>query len=323
MAKSPSTCLGVLVLLVMNLAGPPARAVIFYSTTSPAYNATAPTGSLAGSGWQWTGTWGGYEGTPIGPYHFLTAHHVGGNVGDPFVFAGVAYTTTAYFDDPVSDLRIWEVSGSFPTWAPIYRQSAEVGQNLVVIGAGVGAGAPVMVDGALKGWIWGSTAGVTHWGQNTFAGDVDGGSYWGDLLYATFNAGAGPNEADLALGDSSSPTFINDGTGWTLAGVGAAVDGPFNTTDTGAGFNAAIFDARGLYINGPNWVVVTGTSPVPTGFYATRVSVRAAWIDSIVPSSVSGDTPLLSPGETAVLAVALAGLGAWYSGRKRPAEPSA
>lgn len=320
MAKPTFSRLGVVLLVA--LAGPPARAVIFYSTTSPTYNTAAPTGSLAGSGWQWTGTWGGYEGTPIGPYHFLTARHVGGNIGDPFVFGGVTYTTTAYFDDTVSDLRIWEISGTFPTWAPIYRLSGEVGQNLVVIGAGVGAGAPVTVADALKGWMWGSTAGPTRWGQNTFVSDVDGGSYWGDLLYATFDAGAGSNEADLANGDSSSPVFINDGTGWTLAGVGAAVDGPFNTTNTGPGFNAAIFDARGLYVNGPNWVLVTGASPVPTGFYATRVSVRAAWIDSIVPSGVSGDTPLFSPSQAALLAGALAGLGAWRSRRREAAGSS-
>jgi hypothetical protein len=93
------------------------------------------------------------------------------------------------------------------------------------------------------------------------------------------------------------------------------VDAYFNTTNTGAGFNAAIFDARGLYVgNGTNWSLFTGGSyPVPSGFYATRLSVRTAWIDGIVtPESVpdSSDAPLLSPTKTVALATLLFGIGA-------------
>ncbi len=295
-----------------------ARAVIFYSTGSGTYNTTAPTGSLAGSGWQWVGLWGGYEGTPIGPHHFLTAKHVGGAVGGSFVFGGNSYTTTAYFDDPSSDLRIYEVSGTFPTWAPIYRSSGEVGQGLVVIGVGVGRGDPVVLDGVTKGWMWGSVAGPMRWGQNTINSVVDGGAYWGPLLYALFQADAGPNEADLAVGDSSSPVFINDGSGWKLAGIAGAVDGPFNTTDSGTGFYAAMFDANGLYTqdNGGPWYLISGDGPVPTGFYSTRVSARAAWIDSIVPPEESGDSPLFSGSEAVILVAGVAAIGALFS---RPA----
>src|SRR5580692_3993866 len=92
-------------------AAPDALGVIFYATGDPTYNTTAPTGSLAGSGWQWVGSWDGYAGTPIGESYFLTAQHVGGNVGDPFVFNGVPYATTAFYDDTSSDLRIWQISG--------------------------------------------------------------------------------------------------------------------------------------------------------------------------------------------------------------------
>jgi hypothetical protein len=177
----------------------------------------------------------------------------------------------------------------------------------------------------LKGWMWGSGAGTMRWGQNTFDSVVDGGSYWGSLLYALFQAGQGPSEADLANGDSSSPVFINDGSGWELAGIGAAVDGPFNTTDTGEGFDAAIFDASDLYYqdNG-SWVLIPGPGPVPTGFYATRVSVRAAWIDSIVPSGANcSDTPLFSGPEAAILAAVVAGIGAWRARRVAPAGGAA
>jgi hypothetical protein len=304
---------------------PDALGVIFYATGDPTYNTTAPSGSLAGSGWQWVGAWGAYEGTPIAPHHFITSQHVGGTVGDPFVYGGVSYTTTAFFDDASTDLRICEVNGTFPSWAPLYRQSSEVGNGLVVIGRGDSKGTEVMVDGALKGWMWGGNSGPMRWGQNT-VGAVLTVPIWGPLIYAPFQSGAGPNDADLAIGDSSSPIFINDGTGWKLAGVAAVVDGPFNTTSSGGGFNAAIFDSSGLYVQEDNgdWVLVPGPGPVPTGFYGTRISARAPWIDSVIPPWGNfGDTPALSGGQTAILAAAIAVVGALCAARRAPTKGSA
>ncbi len=298
------------------------RAVIFYSTGDPNYNTTAPTGTLADSGWQWVGYWGSFQGTPIGPHHFLAARHIGGTVGDPFVFNGVSYTTTASFDDTVSDLRIWQISGTFPTWAPLYRTSDEVGRPLVVYGRGLTRGAEVrdVATNTLRGWQWGTGDGRLRWGQNTVNAVVAGGSYWGDLLYATFDATGGINVAHLAIYDSSGPVFIDDGTGWKLAGVAGAVEGPFNTTNTGSGFNAALFDQRGLYTwSGTNWVSVdlNNPTPVPSGFYATRVSVRTSWIDSIVPpESDATDTPLLTPPGSVLLAALLFGVGVFFVRRQ-------
>jgi hypothetical protein len=291
-----------------------AQAVIFFSTADPNYNTTAPTGALADSGWQWVGSWGGFQGTPIGPHHFLAARHVGGAVGDPFVFNGVSYPTTAFFDDSASDLRIWAVNGTFPTWAPLYRSSSEVGRPLIAFGRGLSRGAEVTVNGVLKGWQWGAGGGVLRWGQNTVSSLQNGGSYWGELLYATFDQAGGSNEAHLATGDSSGPAFINDGGGWKLAGVAATVDAYFSTTGTDSGFNAAIFDARGLYYGSTgSWKLVTGASPVPSGFYATRVSIRAAWIDGVVPPvNDSSDVPLLTPAGSLVLAAMLFGVGAGF-----------
>ncbi len=263
------------------------------------------------------GIWGGYEGTPIGLHHFITARHVGGAVGDTFIFNGTSYTTTAIFDDPSTDLRICEVAGSFPSWAPIYRDGGEIGQSLIVVGEGVGRGDPVQVNGVTKGWIWGSGGGAMHWGQGSFNSIVNGGAYWGSLLYSLFQEGMGPNEVDLANGDSSSPVFMNDGSGWALAGIAAAVDGPFNTTDTGSGFNAAIFDASGLYAfdsGTGQWVLIPNIGPVATGFYSTRVSARAAWIDSIVPAGAGrDDLPLLSGVEAMILATAVAAVGVHFT----------
>ena len=284
----------------------PLRAVIFYSTADMNYNTTAPTGELAGSGWQWVGTWGGFQGAPIGPHHFLAARHVGGAVGDLFVLGGVSYTTVAWVDDTLSDLRIWEVSGTFPTWAPLYRASNEPGKALVVFGRGLTRGAEVReaATNTLRGWQWGAGDGRLRWGRNVVYSVVNGGSYWGSLLYARFDQAGGADEAHLAAGDSSGPVFIHDGTGWKLAGLAAAVDAYFKTTETGGEFIAAIFDKRGLWYNGDStWILITGPSPSPSGFYATQVSARTAWIDGIVPP----DAPPAPTPATPVPALA----GAW------------
>ncbi len=279
------------------------RAMVFLSTGDPNFNTTEPAGLLAGSGWRLVGTWGGFQGTPVGPHHFLAAHHIGGAIGDPFVLNGVAYKTTAFTDDPASDLRIWKIDGAFPSWAVLYRGRAEVGRAFVVFGRGLTRGPEVIVNNVLKGWQWGAGDGRLRWGRNVFVSAVDRHGSWGVLLYAAFAPGGDVNEADLASGDSSAPLFIRDGTGWKLAGIAAAVDSYFATSDSGPGFIASLFDSRGLYYSPTpptGWKQINGTAPVPSGFYSTRISVRADWIDSVVAPREAGaptgpKSPLAAP----------------------------
>src|SRR5438128_1202823 len=143
----PDSCIGrrvsLAVFLAFLLSIDSARAIIFYSTGDTSYNTTAPSGALTNSGWQYEGIWGGFLGTPIAPRYFITAEHVGGSVGQTFVFRGIAYPTTAVYDDPDSDLRIWRVCGTFPDYAQIYTSTNEVGQSCIVIGRGTQRAAPV------------------------------------------------------------------------------------------------------------------------------------------------------------------------------------
>lgn len=268
--------------------------MVFYSTADPRYNTTAPTGKLADSGWQWVGFWDGSIGTPIGPHHFLTAHHIAIPPGKEMQFHGVGYQTTAIYDDAASDLRIVEINGEFPTWAPLYRADNEAGRRLIVIGHGDGRGNQIVTNGHVCGWGWGEP-GVLRWGENVVVATPTWPFPWGPMLQAIFDPAVGRNVVDLAGGDSGSPIFIDDGTGWKLAGIAATVDGALSTTPEGPGFEAAIFDARGLYRAGHR---IVAPLPVRTGFYATRVSRRAAWIDSILSkpfiTSDSTDLPTIS-----------------------------
>jgi len=160
---------------------------------------------------------------------------------------------------------------------------------------------------------------VLRWGQNTVQAVEPVGASYGDVLYSVFSQYGGENECDLANEDSSSPVFINDGTGWKLAGIALAVDSYFSITNSGYGFVAALFDARALYYDPTppdGWELVTGSAPVPSGFYATQVSVHASWIDSIVPPD-DADVPALSSPQTALLGTVIALIGA-YSLSRRP-----
>ncbi|MBI5683754.1 MAG: PEP-CTERM sorting domain-containing protein [Verrucomicrobia bacterium] len=272
---------GVLLLALLS-AATPSGAIVFYSTGDQNYNTTAPTGALTNSGWQFEGYWGVCMGTAIASNFFITAkHYTDPIVGDPFLLNGVSYTTTAKYEDPNSDLALWRISGSFPSWAPIYTGSSEVGSPLVVFGAGYGRGAEVWAEGDLKGWQAGGSN-VKRWGTNVVAGTT---TYQGStLLYADFDAGPGANEATLAVADSGGGVFIQQNSIWSLAGVNFTVDSPFNTTNSGDGFNAAIFDAGGLYYKpSDTWTYIPNQpADIPASFYATSISARQDWIMSII-----------------------------------------
>ena len=266
------------------LLGSPARAIILFSTGDPGYNTTLPAGTLTNSGWQYQGRWGSYLGTPIAPRYFVTAKHVGGAVGDAFLHGEASYITTASYDDPGSDLKIWRVCRDFESFAPLYTNSDEAGRGLVVFGRGTQRGPELRVAGVLKGWQWGAADEVERWGTNRVWGILNGGDALGDLLTAAFDANAGPDEAHLSVGDSGGAVFIMDNSTWKLAGINYSVDGPYNTNNTGRGFFAAVFDEGGLYAGGEgNWTLVRNL-PIdkPSGFYSTRISSRIAWISSIL-----------------------------------------
>jgi hypothetical protein len=267
-----------------------AHAVILYRTSDATANTTPPTGSLTNSGWQYQGFWGSYLGTPVASRYFMTARHFGGLVGDTFWWNGVSYLTTATFAAPDCDLALWRICGTFPAFAPVYTNRDEAGKGLVVFGRGTQRGAPVVTTNEFgaktNGWLWGPADGAMRWGENTVTQIVDGGVGLGDLVQAEFDAAGGPNECDLSVGDSGGGVFLQEGATWKLAGINYSVDGPYNRTNTGGGFEAALFDQAGLYqFDGTNWVWM---QPLPRdrpgSFYATRVSAHVDWINGILSS---------------------------------------
>ena len=284
MSASQQFCARILLLVALLCSGAPStRAVILFGTEG---NTTPPTDELADSGWQYQGVWGGFLGTPIAPRFFLSATHVG-NAGT-LVYDGVSYNVVRTIVDPAgSDLQLYEVSTSFPSFAPLYTSHDEVGKPLVVFGRGTERGAPILFgpENELRGWYHGAGHGTRRWGTNAVSSILP---YRpdDDLLYATFDAGVSVNEAHLSGGDSGGGVFIQDGGVWKLAGINYAIDGPFSTEGSDAtSFHAAFFDASEFYYKSSNdppaYTFIPGPGPVPSGFYATRISSRTGWLYSV------------------------------------------
>jgi len=265
---------------------PMAWGVILFDTADPTANTAEPTGDLAGSGWQYEGQWGSFLGTPIAPQFFISAAHLG-QQGSVFTFQGLNYTIVRSYSLANSDLLIWQVAETFPSFAPLYTKSDEVNQPLVVFGRGTQRGDGVYLNDILQGWSWGAADHVQRWGENLVANITSSGTPDNDFLYATFDQNGLPNEAQLSAGDSGGAVFLDDNGTWKLAGINYAVDGPYYTDGSGGGaFNAALFDARGFWIQNdtppPDYVQIMDANPLPSGFYATRISSKLGWIYSVI-----------------------------------------
>lgn len=271
-----------ILLLALSVAARPADAVMFASTADPTLNTTAPTGQYANSGWEHQGKWLNFLGTAIAPQFFITAEHVGGGIGQAFLYQGQNYITDAFYDDPETDLRIWHVTTPFPNFAPLYFGSEEVGKPLVVFGRGRERGAEVVVGSGLAGWQWGASTGVQRWGTNDVT-RIENRARAGDLLAAEFDLDASkPVEAHLAVGDSGGGVFIRDTDGvWRLAGINYSVSGPYSLTADGElSLNAALFDESGVFVRGSGGALEPGSGPGE--FLATRISSRREFIEGVI-----------------------------------------
>jgi hypothetical protein len=287
--------------------GNPARAVILYGP--PGRDTSAPSDPALAIRWNQVGDWGGYLGTPIAANFFLTAKHVGGTVGGSITFLdGTSYQTVARIDDPASDLSLWQISGSFDSAkiVPLYTDSTVAANApLVIFGRGTARGDAVFGDAfgggtEQKGWLWGTGDGARSWGTNSLDGvtTIPGA---GLQLVFSFSSDQGSTEGTLSVGDSAGPVFIQQGGIWSLAGINYAVEGPYNTTDSGDGFFAALYDVGGLYETdgAGGWTYAAPqATPQPSDAVSTSTTARLAWIDGTV-------TAVPEPGSLALLGVAV------------------
>ena len=308
MKSFPRLCLAALLLAAPLV--PRSPGVIVFGSGDGNFNSVAlnpPTGPLRNSGAQYQLEFHGFAATTIAPSFFLAAAHVGGAINEVVTFRGAQYTITASFPVSGTDLTVWQVSGTFPVWAPLYVGAGpldpmnpsvpgnEVGRVLVAYGRGTLRGETYLLNNRSRGWNWGGYDGVLRWGTNLVATTPFPDGYWA-FVNADFNAALvprlGPHLCHLSDHDSSGAMFIQEAGVWKLAGIHYSVDGPFYLAQTGgSSFLAALHDARDLWYDDTGGrVQVTGTSPVPTGFYSTRVSAYLPQILSFIGSSSAAIT---------------------------------
>lgn len=304
-----------------------AWAVILYSTATR--NMLPPSVAQGLDAWNLEGSWGGFLATPIDSTHFIAAQHVGTYPSITFQNQTYQVDTSfngglGYADDPSSDLAVYKIDGTFPTYATLYDpkvDGSEVGKAMTVIGRGSQRGSDVSVGGVLKGWLWGDRDGALSWGQNVISSFADySASSPSSLLAFAFNSNGVQNEGALSVGDSSGGVFIYSHNQWKLAGINYGVDSPFSMTGDSSdpGVYADIFDARGLYYRDSStgqWTLVSNQGfAVPGSSYATRISSRSSWIQS-----VTGPSLAVVP-EPTTLVLVLAGAPllalAWWKRRK-------
>lgn len=278
----------ILAVLLLTLAS--AQAIILFRTGDPSENTTAPTGpGYADSGWQYEGLWGVVLGTPIAPHYFISAAHVQNAGNGFFIFQNVTYHVIDERYDPQSDLVIWKVEQTFPTFAPLYSRTDEVGLRTILFGRGTQRGSAIMLGNELKGWYWGDYDFQMRWGENIISAVVPLAPE-DDLLAANFDENGLPNECHLSTFDSGGAAFIEDGTVWKLAGINYAVDGPYALDAQGDGAaNASFFDATGFYFyNGNYFQPVPNPAPQPSALYPTRISTKLPWICATVAEASAG-----------------------------------
>lgn len=309
--------------LVLLLAGR-ANAVIL--STKEARNTNAPTGVIANSGWQWQGLWGNFSGTVISKNTFITAAHIGGQVGDYFTYGGRRYQATAMYDDPLSDLRVWSIRARLNSAAPLQIDKNEVGKGMMVYGRGTQRGVEVLVNGQLKGWRWGVDDHVQSWGKNIINGvssglaDNESTNVPGVKLYWNFDLNGIAHEGGVSLGDSGGGVFIKNANNvWRLAGVNFAAQSTFNVPGESEIIRAALVDTGGLQFG--ETIVDDLAQNIPSRMYATRISSRAGWINDVLAGRIGATVSALSapvsqgvpePGSAFLLAAVL------LKGMRRP-----
>ncbi|MEE3179525.1 MAG: hypothetical protein VX317_07570 [Verrucomicrobiota bacterium] len=291
--------------IVLLLSAPTLQAIIFFDTGDPQHNReTAPTGSLAGSGWRFQGEYKEFLGTMISPRHFITAIHIGkgpttfvqkswfsGETGDRVYYINPGfYNGNGSRDVPGTDLRIFEVYGEFPAYAPLYTRSNEAGRQVVMMGRGYPRGAEVTRLNQTRGWRLGPGDMRVRWGTNTIDGFSDAGVK-GPMMVTDFDDVTGSDECQATFGDSGGAAFIRRAGRWRLAGILFSAESVYDTNSVcgdESEFFAAMFDGAGFYLGEDNdacddWTLITAANDLDESrTYMSRISANAAAIQAII-----------------------------------------
>ncbi len=326
-------------LLALALLGD-ARAIIVFREEGR--NFGTPADPTLQKAWASHGHWQGGTGVCISPHWFITALHLGVNVGSFFDLNGKSYAAVESAGIPGTDLVLFRVEGEFPQWMELWDESSgsELKQPCFLMGRGAARGQEILLpNGTKPGWRWGESDGKLSWGTNQVEEYFAAGEDLGSLLVWSWDQAAGLDEGTLASGDSGGGLLLQDQAGnWRLAGIHFDVDPSVGGKETQYSFTAsgtdsfwaAIHDGRQMWrgVLGETFREVGALQEHPSPMWcgATRIAPQAALIRSIIapgshlasaypPRMVWGKHKLQSL--TAVAAACIVLLGYWGYRRKR------
>ena len=266
-----------------------AGALVYCVTNAVDDHQSAPTGTLADSGWKETVQITNFLATVIYSNALLTAGHIIEITnGVQFIQEGQTHTVTSIEKDAQSDLSVLFFTPPVTQQVALINiETNDINAFVVLQGRGMERGDVVMTDSHTNGWkwAWDKWWAIRRWGVNHYIGE------WADdpvYAVAFFENNGDPDECMLSVGDSGGPGFIRTGGGWKLATVNSSVD-PFlftASTNSVSAFNASLFDCTGLYYynySDATWRYVSqGASPVPCLMINARTSRRVAWLTNTV-----------------------------------------
>jgi hypothetical protein len=264
-----------------------AEALVYCVTNAVDVHRLAPTGELAGSGWEQTVPIDLFLGTVIYSNALLSAQHIWElNVGDAFTYEGVSHSVTSIVPDAESDLSVLFFTSAVTNFARLNIETNDIHAFVVLQGRGMERGEAVVTGSRTNGWAWAWNKGwaVRRWGVNLYTGEAVGD---GTYAVATFDNNGDPDECMLSVGDSGGPGFIRTGSGWKLATVNYSVEPAafkVSTNQPGSEFYASLYDCAGLFYddNGTWRYTPPEASPAPCAMINTRTSKRIDWLTNTV-----------------------------------------
>lgn len=166
----------------------------------------------------WVGRYCESSCVAVGRFWFVTARHIGGNVGQGIVMRGHQYIVVEIIPHPLYDVQLLRVAEELPGWHGMASNVA-FGDPCILGGWGATAGGELPNSG---GYNWNGPH-VETWGANVIESE-------GALLAIRFDnpssANAVPREAIYAINDSGAGLFVHGPDGsLQLAGIAISVSG--------------------------------------------------------------------------------------------------
>jgi hypothetical protein len=238
----------------------------------------------------------------------LTAAHVGAQDiyfgGTQYHYDGQSYQLTNTPSGSPADMVLFHLS-TVPNLQPLALASTSPTLNSQVdmIGFGHNAGAPTNTAG-LTGFTW-SASGVKSWGNNKISQsnvEVYDGVGTNISFVTDFDSlglGQTSDEGQATVGDSGGAVFQHTSSGWQLAGMMYAIDGPSNQPPNTSMYGDQTFSADIATYRSQILSLINTTPPVLT-INRSGTNMMVCWANTGLSHTLQAVTNLAATNWTTV-----------------------